>query len=212
MEPWFGQNPPSWVLTTKKDIISFLKKNRYPKYRILPDLMVDVMGNLMFNDNIPIKLRFVRGQFSIGGSITNLDNCPIYINGNFYVNFTSIKTLKGGPKIVTNLYDCSNNKNLYLLSGAPYKVRKFLCQNCNLETLRGSPKIVKGEFNCSHNRLVSLKYGPNKVKSYNCMLNPKLKLDGFKTEIETYFKVDNYLKDSFEFKKFLLKKQIKDMV
>jgi hypothetical protein len=44
------------------------------------------------------------------------------------------------------------------------------------------------------------------------MLNPKLKLDGFKTEIETYFKVDNYLKDSFEFKKFLLKKQIKDMV
>jgi hypothetical protein len=87
------------------------------------------------------------------------------VNDNFFV-IENVKSLKGCPKIVNGIFDCSRCYNLINLEGAPEVVSgSFKCSDCsNLRTLEGSPKFVGDDFDCGGCfNLKSLKGCPDEI-------------------------------------------------
>ena len=116
-------------------------------------------------NSIPIKFRYVSGNFNCSGiGLTNLENCPKTIGGDFDASENSLKTLQGGPTDVGGTY------NVYLN---------------DLTSLSGAPSEIKKDFDAAANPFSSLQGGPTKVgRSYDVSLCSNLKsLAGIPKEI-----------------------------
>ena len=138
-------------------IKEWLKKYDIQNYKINKDNTIDVKGDVNLNHYSKSELPSYI-QFNI-------------INGIFTINYSKIKTLRGCPQEVTNIFQCIN------------------CDS--LKTLEGGPKKVEGEFNCSEcSKLTSLKGAPKEVGSFYCQCNNSLKTLEGGPIIASYYHVD----------------------
>lgn len=122
-----------------------------------------VNGNPL--NRIPIKFRYVSGNFVCSNmGLSNLENCPTTIDGDFDASENNLKTLQGGPITVGKSYSVFLN---------------------DLTSLNGSPKNIPGDFDAGSNFITTLVGGPEKVgKSYSCDNCEQLKsLAGIPREI-----------------------------
>lgn len=109
-------------------------------------------GRLRDINFMPIKFGIVTGSFicptmlseSGGFKVSNLNNFPRVVGGDFNVDGLGLTSLEGGPTEVGGSYFCKLNK-LTNLVGAPKSVEHFLCPFNNLISLEGCPKIFRKE-------------------------------------------------------------------
>jgi len=86
------------------------------------------------------------------------DLSDIIIKGNFNCSNNNLKTLKGSPKYVSEI---------------------FKAEECNLESLEGGPILVGHAFNVYGNKLTSLEHSPRMVgNGYECRGNQLKSLKG----------------------------------
>jgi hypothetical protein len=166
---------------------------------------------------LPVRFLSCVGSFNISESdISSLDGCPAEVNGNFYCNGNGkIKTLAGGPKIVTGVYDCSktsitnfengpdkvgtlycHDAGLTNLKNAPTVSDSFICTRCNITSLEGVQDKIFNRFNVSDNRLENFIGGPSKVMDYIANYNPLTSIEGAPIEVTNIFDItsnDRYL-------------------
>lgn len=96
-------------------------------------------------NKIPLKFRYVSGDFDCRfNNLSDLQGCPIKIEGSLYLYHNKLKSLEGCPD----------------------EVDRLLIGDNELESLKGCPKKVLGDFNCSNNKLTSLEFSPNWVGGY----------------------------------------------
>jgi hypothetical protein len=121
------------------------------------------------------------------------------VDGDFYCSDQDLTDFKGVRfGVVTDDFNCSNNR-LTSLEGAPQKVgRGFYCPNNRLTSLEGAPQIVGGNFDCSVNSLTSLEDGPQTVGGfYNCFSNLLTSLEGAPQSVgRRFYCSDNQVSES----------------
>ena len=118
------------------------------------------------------------GHISINEmQVTSLEGCPQVIDGALFCSSNELRNLIGGPRQVSNRYDCAFNK-LTSLEGCPDTITgDFFCNDNNLVSL--SPlHNISGIFDCSYNKLTSLVGGPKLVKTLICKNNGIINLEG----------------------------------
>lgn len=102
-----------------KLIKKFCKKNNIDSYIINDDLSIDVFKSVHIKNQIselPIKFN--------------------YVQGDFFIRYCQLKTLKNMPNVI---------------SGGLY------CEYNNLTSLEYMPLEIGGQFNCSYNKIKSIK-------------------------------------------------------
>jgi hypothetical protein len=148
---------------------------------------------------------FIDGTYAIN------DNECVDVDGSVVIN-TSIKITKIPIKFgaITEDFDCSENK-LTSLEGGPIKVGGYFnCSHNQLTSLEGSPREIGKSFYCHNNYLTSLIGAPNKVgDTFECRNNKLTSLKGLPEEIEDFY-CDDYLKDTYEYKWWVIKKFLRD--
>jgi hypothetical protein len=107
-------------------------------------------GTYDYNGDIEIPYTFMDNS---------LEALPVKlrrVNGDFMCAYTTINTLKGGPKEVTGHFSCTNT-DITSLEGSPEVVGgDFICdRNSQLSSLKGAPKIIGGSFTCQKTPKVS---------------------------------------------------------
>jgi hypothetical protein len=107
-------------------------------------------GTYDYNGDIEIPYTFM------GNSLEALPVKLRRVNGDFMCAYTTINTLKGGPKEVTGHFSCTNT-DITSLEGSPEVVGgDFICdRNSQLSSLKGAPKIIGGSFTCQKTPKVS---------------------------------------------------------
>ena len=111
-----------------------------------------------------------------GCNLNSLEGCPAEVIGSFSCSENLLENLIGGPKKVSGVYYCNNNKLLKSLEGvATYIGDTLECSSCVLENLDFFPQEVEGRVNCSHNKLSTLGGLPQIINgNFNCSENPDL--------------------------------------
>lgn len=127
-------------------------------YKINPDLSIDVDGDVTLS-----AYQFTRMPINFG-----------HIEGVFRVGHTAIKTLEGGPKSVSGLYECNSNENLKSLMYIPRVVKDLWAYECGLESLEGSPEEIDGILALLGNPLKTLKGCPKKIGQFSFVLGTTL--------------------------------------
>lgn len=79
------------------------------------------------------------------------------INNDFYIGYCNLTSLKGCPKEVYGLFNCTTNLLTTLTDGPQLVHGGYYCGLNKLTSLEGGPSYVKGSFYCSYNPLSSLK-------------------------------------------------------
>lgn len=134
-----------YKITTKEDVVYFVESLGIKKYKVLDDNEVEIYESLNLRDyntkKIPIKIKSINGDFTPPLGLRTLMNCPIYIDGDFTLIESDVRSLVGGPQTVTGYYKASS---------------------IGLTSLEGSPKIC-GTFDVKLNQLNSFKYSPSKI-------------------------------------------------
>ena len=131
------------------------KKNEmFEKLKEL-DMSIDKLkqnsdGTYDYNGDIDIPYTFM------GDSLGALPIKLRRVDGDFICSYTTITTLKGGPKEVTGNFYCTNT-DITSLEGSPEVVGgDFICnKNSKLSSLKGAPKTIGGSFTCEHTPKVS---------------------------------------------------------
>lgn len=170
-------------------------------YRINPDYTIDVDQSCYFyqkdftDDKFPDFIQFnkINGDFYISYcNLTSLKGCPKEVNGLFNCTANLLTTLIDGPQCVHGGYYCGLNK-LTSLKGSPENIGgDFCCIENQLTTLEGGPSRVDGYYLCHHNFLTSLEGGPTYVKgNFYCSYNSLLSLKGAPSQCN-YFRSDTY--------------------
>jgi hypothetical protein len=134
--------------------------------------------------------QWLKENCKIEGSYSIDENGYVNVNGNAIIikQITKIPIKFG---IVTRYFDCSYNQ---------------------LTSLEGGPKEVGGHFSCSFNQLTSLEGAPNKVGgSFYCTGNQLTSLKGIPEKIRGKFYCDDYLKDTYEYKWWKIKRFLKEI-
>jgi len=139
---------------------------------------------------------YVNGNFDMRGS--PLKSIPFIftdVTGDFRCSYNKLESLEGGPQKVGGTFYCSDNK-LESLEGAPQEIGgTFYCPNNELESLEGGPQKVGGDFYCSDNKLESLEGAPQEVGgTFYCPNNELESLEGAPQEVGgTFYCSDNKL-------------------
>ena len=135
------------------------------------------------------------GVYNVKGSVNlikRVEKLPVkfgIVTGDFNCSYNNLTSLKGSPTHVDGGFYCNNNK-LTSLEGCPsYVGGNFYCNNNNLTSLEGSPNSVGGYFSCHENNLTSLKGAP--------------------TQIGGYFFCDRNLRNTKEYRQYLIMKELK---
>ena len=155
-------------------IKDWLKKYDIQNYKINKDNTIDVDGIVNLcnyqESEIPSYIQFNKvAIFKINNSkIKTLRGCPREVTDIFQcINCDSLKTLEGAPERVIGEFDCSNCNSLTSLKGAPKGVDSFSCTYCkSLKTLEGSPITASYYHADGCGKLISLKGAPKEIK-YN---------------------------------------------
>ena len=92
--------------------------------------------------------------------------------GNIFCRGLGLTSLKGAPKVVKGIFDCSHNELRTLHNGPKVVKGSFYCNYNKLDSLEDAPEKVKGDFYCSHNELTSLEGAPKEVEwDFDCRNN-----------------------------------------
>jgi len=109
------------------------------------------------------------------------------VSNDFDCQNNKLKSLKGAPQEVGRYFSCHNNK-LTSLEGAPEVGWHFCCSDNKLTSLEGAPQEVRGYFDCSNNKLTSLVGAPQKVGwHFDCSNNKLTSLVGAPQEVGENF-------------------------
>lgn len=128
-----------YKVENRQDIQKLCNKYRIEKYKINPDLSINVDGNVRFNDvkltHIPLKFGTVSGYFSLYecGRLISLENAPYHVGSHF---------------------DCDNNKLTSLQYAPRYVGGYFTVIENRLTSLEYLPEIIKGSIHFSDNEYV----------------------------------------------------------
>lgn len=154
-------------LKTIEEIENWLFSQRIKNYIINDDLTVDVKGGLFNNVyisgksvyNIPVQFGFIDGDFGIRETyVKSLKGCPHTVKGDFYCNHNELESLEFCPKYIEKNFFCQSNK-LTNLNGCPSRINgHFYCDMNNLKSYNGCPLEVDGEFLFFSNPLDSMFY------------------------------------------------------
>ena len=130
--------------------------------------IVNVLGDVFFKNK---DLETLTGDLFTFGEVTGKFYCD---QRNTYES--KLKNLKGAPKIVGDLFDCSTCLNLITLEGAPEYCKDFQCKRCRkLTNLKGGP-LRCDDFCCDEcDSLQSLEGAPKDLNNFSCMSCHKLK-------------------------------------
>lgn len=148
---------------TKDEIENWLFSQRIKDYIINDDMTVDVNDNTYISGksvyHIPIQFGYINGDFAIRETyIKSLKGCPHTVKGDFFCNNNELENLDFLPKNISRDIFCQSNK-LKSLKGCPSKINgHFYCDMNNLESYNGCPIDVEGEFVFFHNPLDALFY------------------------------------------------------
>ena len=136
------------------------------------------------------------GLYNVTGDVElnkKVEKLPVNfgsVTGDFWCNHNNLTSFEGCPTKVGDNFCCHSNK-LTSLKGCPkYIGGDFNCSNNNLKTLKGCPKSIGGHFFCDNNNLTSLKGCPKQVG------------DGFYC--------DDNLKNTKEYRQYLIIKKLRD--
>ena len=163
----------------KIEIIKLCKEYNITKYTINDDYSIDVDGNVNLNHNeltkIPIIFNKVTGYFScVENFLTNLENSPRWVDGNFFCQNqydNSLKSLKGAPDYVRYRFECNDNNNL--------------------KSLEGLPKYIGGSLDIKYTRIYSFDYIPDSVTKIEVVGSPLLNvIRCFGNSTNFYDKID----------------------
>jgi len=139
-------------------------------------------------------------NYHINDDLTvNVDN-DVYL---LYKNLTEIPFQFGK---INGHFNCAYNQ-LISLEGCPKEIKgNFICSNNQLISLEGCPEIINGDFICYGNKLTSLNGCPKEVKKdFYCFYNQLTSLEGCPEIINGDFECDDNLKDSIEYKRYLIR-------
>jgi hypothetical protein len=148
----------------------------------------EITGTYSINENECVN---VSGNVKIIKKITKILIKFRIVSGHFNCCCNQLTSLEGGPIEVGGYFSCFSNQ-LTSLKGGPIKVGSvFNCSYNQLTSLEGAPQKVGGDFNCHNNQLTSLKGAPKEIgDGFNC---------------------DDYLKDQYEYKWYVIKKFMKSI-
>ena len=123
--------------------------------------IIDVEGSVFFMNN---SLNSLTNDIFEFGEVTRDFYCD---QRNTYN--TKLKTLKGAPKYVDGIFDCSTCLQLVSLEGGPQYCKKFQCLHCrSLANLKGAPKMCN-DFCCDDcDNLKTLEGAPKYVDNFSC--------------------------------------------
>jgi len=124
-----------------------------------PDGTYSCRGSLYFDDQmdkLPVKFKEVEGVFFCDGcSLKTLEGFPDIIGSWCEVSHNDLTSLEGGPSEVGGSFSCAFN-NLTTLEGGPDIVGgDYHCNNNKLETLKGLPDILDGGVSIDNNPLIT---------------------------------------------------------
>jgi len=179
-------------------IRQILKDLKITKYTIHDDKSVTVYQSVNISygklTKIPIKFREIQGCFDCSSNhLINLVGAPQIVKGSFDCSYNKLTSLTGAPQKIGGYFTCSWNHLINLID-APQKIEENFYCNCNhLINIDGMPQIIKGNFYCTFNKLINL--------------------DGISLVIiNGHILCDEYLYEDIEYKKFYLKKQIRNII
>lgn len=140
----------------------------------LPDCLkdIEIYGDLNIDKNM----------------LTNLNNSPVAVYGNFYCFRNKLTTLKGMPKTIINgciNLDHNELTNLeYFIEDCSHVNSIDLMYN-KLESLKGLPEVCRGSLDLGFNNLTDLKNCSKNIwGSLNISGNPITSLEGFPSRVE----------------------------
>ena len=161
-------------------IVTWLEERGILNYTINDDLTIDIEGSVTFSEKMKSFPSFIR-----------FNN----VSGSFSCRGCGLTTLKGSPRVVEKLYDCSLNR-LTSMKGGPEKVGSLVCIKNNLSSFEYFPIIKHGlnirgnkflslkgiqknldVFYCNHNLLTSLEGAPEVKDRFDCSDNLLLSLE-----------------------------------
>jgi hypothetical protein len=127
-------------------------------FMIRKDGQIDVYGSVLLNkfedDKLPYKFR--------------------YVQGNFFIIDSKLKTLKNCPNIVTDEFNCSFSQDLKSLKDCPKIIGKtFKAEGINLESIDDFPRKFNHPFiiDLSGNNISEVKNLPTQFPSQKYNIN-----------------------------------------
>tara|TARA_Y100000389_G_scaffold201235_1_gene243417 strand:+ start:2878 stop:3678 length:801 start_codon:yes stop_codon:yes gene_type:complete len=126
-------------------------------------------------------------EYEIDDYTINSDG-SIDVDGNVYLDHTSLTKLPLNFNKVKGDFECNNNQ-LTTLEGGPKEVDGyFSCLSNKLTSLKGGPKSVGGYYDCNANRLTSLEFIADEIgESLFCAQNNLTTLKGCPEKINGAF-------------------------
>jgi len=151
-----GDNLSSLGVGKISQIQTWLKNANIDKYKINPDLSIDVFEDIYeLNDSIPdgelpkyINFNKVNGEMSVTGcGLVSLRGFPKIVTDYFSISGNQLKSLKGGPEYCG--FDCVISQNpISSLEFAPKHIGgSFYCGNTNISS-EDLEKYKKSESVC----------------------------------------------------------------
>lgn len=163
-------------LNSKTEIQAWFKDHRYQpdSYTIHADLSVSVHRDLSFE-----AMGFSEFPFQI-----------IEVEGNFNCSRNQLKSLVGGPLIVTQKYDCSRNE-LSSIKGIAKGICSIACSGNKITSLEGFPEVQS--ITAVDNLITTTRGCPPNVNVLHLGCNQIDTLEDLPVQMDTLILQDNHL-------------------
>ena len=156
----------------KKEIDDLMKRLTIEEthYKVNANYTVDLIKDVVILTKkmyeCPVVFNIAHGNFTWHyADLKSMKNFPKVCKGNLSVAYNNIESLADSQTtIVEGTFNCSNNKHLKSLKGAPLRCKTLVANDCALESLDGCPEKLDNLW-VSRNNLKTLKGCPNKVNS-----------------------------------------------
>lgn len=172
---------------SKEETIAWLKKYKIKKYSFIYDTVNGLMVDCAQSVNLDLcRLEYIPVKFN-------------EVTGDFICSRNKLRTLCNSPRIVTGLFDCSDNP-LINLEGGPVKTYNFFAMKCTLKSLVGGTFDVAGNYNVDNNELTNLKGAPRIMNGwFSACHNQLTSLEGCPETINGFFRLTHNQIEDLQF-------------
>ena len=135
--------------------------------------------NGVYNYSIRLGYYIPPPAFALFSPLEILHKLGIHtVNGNIDISRTSLKSLKGSPRIVNGTFDVSSTKITTFEHSPKYVSGDFICNFNDITSFRGSPRKIGNHFSVFGNKLTSFEYAPEQIHGdFNIGNNPMAVVD-----------------------------------
>ncbi len=145
----------------------------------------------------------------------NLKKIPFfldYVFGSFYCHDNQLTNLENCPIFIENVFDCSDNLLEDLTCGCQ-EVGDYIANSNHLKNLKGIPQIIKGHLFLYDNQIDSLEYFPDQVDGACWMFTDNDKnsfMKKFNSSDDSFYSENNfvYWKEISLYEKSLKEKEL----